>query len=342
MQDMPWIGAASPRSLSHADFTAAAARLGCLPSALQAVWEVEASGRCFDAVGGVLARFEPHHMPREHWGALGFDPAGRAAWRTSLALRETDRRAMFLIAARIDTDAALIASSWGGPQIMGFNAAAAGFASARAMVGAMATGAPAHLDAFVSLVTSWGLDAALRGQDWLAFATRYNGSGQPEVYAARIEAAFRRHSGAPSPVALRVGDRGPAVVTLQRALGVPDDGAFGPGTLAAVEAFQQRAGLPIDGVVGARTWGALGAAPPVAGTTPAPPPAQASTGEARVDRLGQIAGLAAPAAAAVPLVGAARESVSPVLWEVATWGAVALIALWALPWVVRRVRGVSA
>jgi peptidoglycan hydrolase-like protein with peptidoglycan-binding domain len=58
---------------------------------------------------------------------------------------------------------------------------------------------------------------------------------------------------------LRVGDSGPAVVALQKALvrlglisGKPD-GDFGPLTEAAVAAFQRAHGLSPDGIVGAAT-----------------------------------------------------------------------------------------
>ncbi|MBN8291012.1 DUF3380 domain-containing protein [Rhodobacter sp. NTK016B] len=337
MTATPWIGAAMPRDLSSADFQRAAARLGCDPAALRAVWEVEASGRCFDASGGVLRRFEPHHVPRALWSAMGFAPrAGQAPWRASLALSQSARARMFSTAAQLDMDAALMASSWGGPQIMGFNHGAAGSASARDMVEAMARGAPAHLDAFVALVTAWGLDAALRAHDWLSFARRYNGSGQPEVYAARIEAAFRRHSGgARSPVVLRVGDRGPAVAVLQEALGIPSDRAFGPLTLETVEAFQRAAGLPVDGVVGRRTWEALGVEAPVA----ADAPAQRSTAERRTALAATAAGYVAPVAAAVPAVVALQPTLPPVLWQVGLWVAFGLALVWIAPVVLRRVRG---
>jgi Transglycosylase-like domain/Putative peptidoglycan binding domain len=52
--------------------------------------------------------------------------------------------------------------------------------------------------------------------------------------------------------------RGSGVVALQRALGVPADGIYGPQTRAAVRAFQRAHGLVVDGIAGPQTLGALG------------------------------------------------------------------------------------
>lgn len=59
---------------------------------------------------------------------------------------------------------------------------------------------------------------------------------------------------------LRFGSHGPAVVELQRLLGVAADGEFGARTLEAVVAYQRSAGLVADGEVGPLTWAALRAA----------------------------------------------------------------------------------
>jgi peptidoglycan hydrolase-like protein with peptidoglycan-binding domain len=51
---------------------------------------------------------------------------------------------------------------------------------------------------------------------------------------------------------------GGTVVALQRALGIPADGVYGPQTAAAVRSFQRRQGLAVDGVAGPATLAALG------------------------------------------------------------------------------------
>jgi hypothetical protein len=65
---------------------------------------------------------------------------------------------------------------------------------------------------------------------------------------------------ASSEVIVERGDRGPAVRRIQRALGIPADGVFGPETERAVRRFQRRRGLVPDGVVGPQTRQALGLA----------------------------------------------------------------------------------
>ena len=257
MREIPWRGAARP--LFDGAFLDAAKALGCEEAAVRAVWQVESAGRAFRPDGSLERRFEPHKMPSEHHAAIGW---GGGSWRAALKIGREVRDEMLGKAAVADMDAALRATSWGGPQIMGANFAEAGFRSPRNMVEDMANDEAAHLDAFVAFVQAHGLDADLRARDWIAFARAYNGPGQAAVYAARIESAYRRLAGRKSPTILRAGDSGAEVLRLQKALAglgyrCDVDGYFGPVTDEAVRAHQQAAGLPVDGMVGAVTWGAI-------------------------------------------------------------------------------------
>lgn len=240
----PWKGAA--RRATVPDFVAAAADIGCDLAAIQAVWQVEASGQPFRADGTLERRFEPHKLAV---------PDG--TYRTSAKLPAAQREAKFTTAYGRNPEDAMRATSWGGPQIMGFNFLAAGYRSADAMVRAMADSEAEQLRAFVRLIKDWGLDGALRAHDWRTFAARYNGNANVAEYSARIESAYQRMTGRASPAVLRAGDKGAAVRRLQESLGIAVDGSFGPETDEAVRNFQHRSGLAVDGVVGQQTWRAL-------------------------------------------------------------------------------------
>lgn len=66
---------------------------------------------------------------------------------------------------------------------------------------------------------------------------------------------------------LRRDSRGEDVRFVQRAVGVEDDGKFGPDTEAAVRRFQRTKDLVPDGIVGPKTWARLLAKPEVLDTT---------------------------------------------------------------------------
>jgi len=72
---------------------------------------------------------------------------------------------------------------------------------------------------------------------------------------ARRSRGRRSHQGRSNRGSSR---RGGGVRSLQRKLGLPADGAFGPQTERAVRRFQRRHGLTADGVVGPATRRALG------------------------------------------------------------------------------------
>jgi cell wall-associated NlpC family hydrolase len=80
-----------------------------------------------------------------------------------------------------------------------------------------------------------------------------DGEVGPQTWGT-MGAGSRGHAGT---IILRLYDRGPAVAEVQRALGIPADGDYGPVTVRAVRAFQARHGLFVDGQVGPHTSAAL-------------------------------------------------------------------------------------
>ena len=240
----------------------AAAAIGCAVASIRAVMNVESRGG-FLADGRPKILFERHYFSR--LTGRRYDSAhpdiSHPAWGGYLGgAREYDRlgRAM-----ELDRDAALRSASWGAFQIMGDNHALCGFASVGTFVKAMVSGAAAQLQAFVSFIRKTGLSDELIRADWAGFARGYNGPAfKANRYDEKLAAAYRFHAAqdsravCPHPL-LRQGDAGDAVKTLQRALGLTDDGDFGPRTKQAVLAFQARHGLRADGVVGKKTWAQL-------------------------------------------------------------------------------------
>lgn len=249
MTAYPWKGAQIPPSADIMEESAE--RLQINVALMRAVAITEGSGRYFDAYG-VLSRFEPHHMP-----------SSAINWRQSLKIKRQERKRQFRAAYASQPESALVASSWGAYQIMGFNAKACGYPTARAMVVAMAARADNHENCFVAFVTSKNLATHLRSGDLLAFASGYNGTGQARVYADKIRAnmlvkAVTKELGGPLHVVIQKGSKGAAVKKLQQALGMEIiDGDFGNKTQARVMEFQRQKGLAVDGVVGHKTWVAL-------------------------------------------------------------------------------------
>ena len=82
------------------------------------------------------------------------------------------------------------------------------------------------------------------------------------VAGAQTWSALKRADANTARTSARSGGRkdriiGHSVRAVQRELGVPADGVFGPQSIKALRKFQARHGLDVDGVVGPATWSAL-------------------------------------------------------------------------------------
>ncbi|WP_434064280.1 N-acetylmuramidase domain-containing protein [Pararhizobium gei] len=86
------------------------------------------------------------------------------------------------------TEAACLSSSWGGPQIMGFNHAALGYSSATELANAFSADERWHVLGFADFCRDKKLINDMQTQDWTNFGKIYNGDGA--VYGPKIKAAY--------------------------------------------------------------------------------------------------------------------------------------------------------
>lgn len=103
--------------------------------------------------------------------------------------------ARFEVAKGLDRNAAMLSSSWGAFQIMGFNYKSAGYSSVEEFVEAMHNSEANQLLAFVRFVKAQGLDVHLRSRDWAAFARGYNGPKYAvNKYDKRLKQAYEAYA----------------------------------------------------------------------------------------------------------------------------------------------------
>ncbi len=176
-----------------------------------AVLAVESGGAAFGADGRLLIRFENHLFYRA-WGQhhrehffqhFAFNQATAESWlnhqwrATPQApfqpLHRNDAGAqalewqVFTFAAGLDEQAAQMSISMGAPQILGSNYARIGYATVQAMFDAFSSDERNQLLGFFDYIrTDQALLTALRNQDYVAFASGYNGAGQAQAYGAKI------------------------------------------------------------------------------------------------------------------------------------------------------------
>lgn len=175
----------------------AAASINVETAALAAIIQVETSGSGFDAQGRPKALFEPHRFYRELAGSPAKLKKAVAAglaypnWGEQPYPKDSYPRIM--LALKIDETAALRATSWGLPQILGSNCVTAGFPTPQAMLAAFVDGEDAQIAAMASFIAGNGLAAALRARNWGLVAAGYNGKRYREgKYDTKLAAAYAR------------------------------------------------------------------------------------------------------------------------------------------------------
>ena len=190
--------------LTPNDFLRASRLLKCDVPAIQAVAEVESNEGGFNPNGSLIMLFEPHIFwkqlrkrtirPELYTNRRGYKNILSPIWNPDLYPKTQEGRYMQLaLAATIHPEAAYESCSWGMFQILGRNATAIGYKSARNMVEEFKKGVAEHLTGFIRYILANDLDDELRNHDWQGLARGYNG---PEYwknkYDEKLESAYQK------------------------------------------------------------------------------------------------------------------------------------------------------
>ncbi|MDO6964162.1 N-acetylmuramidase domain-containing protein [Rhizobium alvei] len=217
------------------------------PAAFWAVMAVETRGFGFLSDRRPLILYERHVFHKQTHGAYSkTHPHISNPVAGGYGAGGANQYARLKDACSLDRVAALNSASWGLGQVMGYNAASAGFADVETMVAKMADDEDAQVAGMVAFIAGHGLAKYLQTQQWAEFALRYNGSGyKKNQYDTKLAKAFNLYSVHPTPNLM--------VRRCQAALlylgfnpgGV--DGVFGMGSQKALMAWEKARGLPVDG-----------------------------------------------------------------------------------------------
>jgi len=183
------------KRIEDIDLPRIAGAIGCGEDELHMLMDVEAPGSGFDKQGRPKMLFEPHLFYRYLPTKLRDDAvrAGLAysAWRKGSYPADSYprlKKAMaFCLEHGANVEIALKSASWGRSQILGSNFAAAGYASAAAMVHDFTLDEDNHLEAMIRFIKASGIDDELRAlaalkrptrpEDCRVIARVYNGPG---------------------------------------------------------------------------------------------------------------------------------------------------------------------
>ena len=145
-----------------------------------AVFYVESKTAYDPKTGLVIIRFEPHIFRRQAGQEVSFCRGGQPHEWQNLAQ-----------AFGLDQDAALLSTSYGLPQLMGFNWQVTRHPGVKAMVLAFQDSCEEQVAGFFNFVEQNGLTGYILNADWRAFTRRYNGPGNVEAYAGGLIRALK-------------------------------------------------------------------------------------------------------------------------------------------------------
>jgi hypothetical protein len=189
-----------------------ASGLGVATHAAAGIMKAESGGATFsEQTDKAIVRFE-NHVFWDRWGKsnkgvydlhFDFDRSKGGKRFTDHLFRETatgqwnnchqnqtqEWNVMEFAASLSSKEEAYGSASWGAGQIMGFNSASVGFATATELAEAYNRSERSQVTGIFEFIRAHGLVSAVQAADYIAVAKKYNGKGQAAVYGANIKAA---------------------------------------------------------------------------------------------------------------------------------------------------------
>ncbi|OAJ93219.1 N-acetylmuramidase family protein [Vibrio bivalvicida] len=193
-----WPNVTPQIGLCDQDFENAAMSLGCDIAAIKAVSDVESNGSGFLKCGKPRILFEAHKFSKytQHKFDDSHPKISSKKWQRGLYLGGEKEYGRLQEAIELDSHAALLSTSFGRYQIMGFNYQAAGYNSVEDFVSDMFLSESKHLQSFVSFIQSNSqLHRALKAKNWPYFASLYNGPDYAQnSYDKKLERAYLNYA----------------------------------------------------------------------------------------------------------------------------------------------------
>jgi hypothetical protein len=184
--------------LKEQDYQNAATLLNVPVASIKAIAEVESRGNgffdndkpkiLFEAA--VFGKYTKYKYNQTH------PNLSSKKWNKALyfgGMKEYDR---LNAAVQLNEQAALLSTSWGKFQIMGFNHKICGYSDVFSFVNDQYLSEGIHLMCFVKFVKGNNLDIFIRNKDWAGFAYRYNGPGYAKnAYDVKIAKSYKKFGG---------------------------------------------------------------------------------------------------------------------------------------------------
>lgn len=180
------------KRLKHQDYIEAAKRLNCEVAALMAVASVESRGAGFDENDRIILRFEGHKFRQFTRGK--YDQSHpHLSYPYRVQHLKQHGYAAFNEAFQLDQTAALLATSFGMFQPMGFTHEEAGFDNVHEFVDFLKVSEKNQLIVFVAMVKFRKLTDEIQRKDFAGFAKNYNGERYKDNnYDVKMERAYKR------------------------------------------------------------------------------------------------------------------------------------------------------